>query len=175
MSRPVFIRQFASAEDLKREHPILNRSLDIIAGPKDPELQSYALQDPSVVTTDSRHRIFVTDVRAEAVHVFDFANSTYSRLYIRPFSAPLIAKSNDEKQQFSQNLQPTLTASSRPRASNPCLAISFRLPRNASKVDIRGKREVSRRSMNVLLENGRPVFRRNGNEVNAATSPDVGE
>lgn len=78
--RPVFIRQFASAEDLKREHPILNRSLDIIAGPKDPQLQSYALQDPSAVTTDSRHRIFVTDVRAEAVHVFDFANSTYSRL-----------------------------------------------------------------------------------------------
>lgn len=78
--QPVFVRQFASAEDMKREHPILSRSLDIIAGSKDAEPRSYALQDPSAVTTDSRHRIFVTDVRAEAVHVFDFANSTYSRL-----------------------------------------------------------------------------------------------
>ncbi len=80
IARPVFLRQFASAEDMKGEHSILNRSLDIVAGPKDAEPQSYALQDPSAVTTDSRHRIFVTDVRAEAVHVFDFANSTYSRL-----------------------------------------------------------------------------------------------
>ncbi|MGE5056992.1 MAG: hypothetical protein ACM3WP_22775 [Acidobacteriota bacterium] len=76
----VFVRQFASAQDIKHEHPILDRSLDIIAGAKDSEPQSYSLQDPSAITTDSRHRIFVTDVRAEAVHVFDFANSTYSRL-----------------------------------------------------------------------------------------------
>jgi tripartite motif-containing protein 71 len=80
ITHPIFVRQFASAQDIKREHPILNRSLDIIAGPKEAEPQSYALQDPSAVTTDSRHRIFVTDVRAETVHVFDFANSTYSRL-----------------------------------------------------------------------------------------------
>ena len=80
ISRPVFVRQFASAEDIKLEHTILNRSLDIIAGPKDAEAESYALQDPSAITTDSRHRIFITDVRAKAVHVFDFTNATYSRL-----------------------------------------------------------------------------------------------
>jgi DNA-binding beta-propeller fold protein YncE len=77
---PVFVRQFASAQDIRREHPILNRSLDIIAGPKDAEPQAYALQEPSAVTTDARHRIFVTDVRAEVVHVFDFANARYSQL-----------------------------------------------------------------------------------------------
>jgi len=79
-TRPVFVRQFASAQDVKREHPILNRSLDIIAGPKDAEPPSDALQDPSAITTDSKHRIFVTDIRAGLVHVFDFANSTFSRL-----------------------------------------------------------------------------------------------
>jgi streptogramin lyase len=77
---PIFVRQFASAEDITREHPILNRSLDIIAGPKDAEPQAHALQEPSAVTTDAKHRIFVTDVRAEVVHVFDFANTRYSQL-----------------------------------------------------------------------------------------------
>jgi DNA-binding beta-propeller fold protein YncE len=77
---PIFVRQFASAEDIKREHPILNRSLDIIAGPKDAEPQAYALQEPSAITTDARHRIFVSDVRAGVVHVFDFANARYSQL-----------------------------------------------------------------------------------------------
>lgn len=76
----VFIRQFSSGQDVKHQHPILDRSLDIIAGPKDPEPHNYALQDPYAVTTDSKHRVFVTDVRAEAVHIFDFAGSTYSRL-----------------------------------------------------------------------------------------------
>jgi DNA-binding beta-propeller fold protein YncE len=75
-----FVRQFASAEDIKREHPILNRSLDIIAGPKDAEPQAYALQEPSAITTDARHRIFLSDVRAGVVHVFDFANARYSQL-----------------------------------------------------------------------------------------------
>jgi DNA-binding beta-propeller fold protein YncE len=76
----VFVRQFSSGQDIQREHPILNRSIDIIAGPKDAESPNYELQEPYGVTTDSSHRVFVTDVRARAVHVFDFANSKYSRL-----------------------------------------------------------------------------------------------
>ena len=75
----VFVRQFSSGQDIKREHPILNRSIDIIAGPKEAEPPNYELQEPYGVTTDSRHRVFVTDLRARAVHVFDFANSKYSR------------------------------------------------------------------------------------------------
>jgi DNA-binding beta-propeller fold protein YncE len=39
-----------------------------------------ALQSPSVVTTDSRHRVFVADSEAKTVHVFDFTRSKYSRL-----------------------------------------------------------------------------------------------
>jgi hypothetical protein len=79
-SHLVFVRQFSSGQDIKREHPVLNRSLDIIAGRKDPEPPNYELQEPYAVTTDSSHRVFVTDVRAKAVHVFDFANWRYSRL-----------------------------------------------------------------------------------------------
>jgi len=78
--RLIFVRQFFSAEDVERGHPLLDRSLDIIAGPKDAEPPNYALQEPYAVTTDSGHRVFVTDVRAGAVHVFDFAKSKYSRL-----------------------------------------------------------------------------------------------
>ena len=79
-SHLVCLRQFSSGQDIQPAHPILNRSIDIIAGPKDAEPPNYELQEPYGVTTDSRHRVFVTDVRARAVHVFDFANSKYSRL-----------------------------------------------------------------------------------------------
>jgi tripartite motif-containing protein 71 len=75
-----FVRQFSSAQDVKREHPVVNRALDVVAGPKDPQLPIEALQQPYSVTTDSNHRIFITDVRAGAVHVFDFAHSKYSLL-----------------------------------------------------------------------------------------------
>ena len=72
-----FVRQFSSAQDVKREHPVVNRTLDIAAGHKDAELPIEALQQPYSVTTDSNHRIFITDVRAGAVHVFDFVHSKY--------------------------------------------------------------------------------------------------
>ncbi len=77
----IFVRDFSSAQDVKPLHTILNRSLDIIAGPKDLEPAADALQDPYSVTTDSAHRIFVTDIRAGAVHVFDFVHSRYSLLH----------------------------------------------------------------------------------------------
>jgi hypothetical protein len=78
--RLMFVREFFSAEDVESGHPLLDRSLDIIAGPKDAEPPNNAFQEPYAVTTDSGHRVFVTDVRAGAVHVFDFANSKNSRL-----------------------------------------------------------------------------------------------
>jgi DNA-binding beta-propeller fold protein YncE len=62
-------------------HPILDRTIDIIADPKDPETVVSVLQVPYGVAADSMHRVFVTDVGAKAVHVFDFANGKYSLLH----------------------------------------------------------------------------------------------
>jgi len=75
-----FVRVFSSADDVKPEHPVLDRTLDIIAGPADPVTRLDALRSPSAVTTDSNHRVFVADPGAEAVHIFDFVRSKYDRL-----------------------------------------------------------------------------------------------
>lgn len=77
-----FVRQFSSARDVSGpSHPILNKTVDIIAGPKEEEPAApSALQEPDAVTTDSNHRVFVTDIRAGLVHVFDFVHGQYSHL-----------------------------------------------------------------------------------------------
>lgn len=78
---PSFVRAFSSAEDIRKSlHPILNRSIDIIAGPKDDELRTDGLQSPSAITTDSNGRVFVADRGAKAVHIFDFVHGKYSLL-----------------------------------------------------------------------------------------------
>lgn len=75
------MRAFSSADDVRGPlHPVLDRSLDIIAGPKDPTPRLDALRSPSALTTDSNGRIFVADPSAKAVHVFDFVQSKYSLL-----------------------------------------------------------------------------------------------
>src|SRR5579884_2630581 len=78
----VFVRQFSSAEDVKGEsHPILNKTLDIIAGPReDLPPPTSVLQQPNAVTTDLNDRIFVTDAGTGTVHVFDFAQGEHSVL-----------------------------------------------------------------------------------------------
>jgi DNA-binding beta-propeller fold protein YncE len=75
-----FVRVFSSADDVRPLHPILDRTLDIITGPADPETRVDALQSPAAVTTDSNHRVFVADPGAKAVHVFDFIRSKYTCL-----------------------------------------------------------------------------------------------
>jgi len=60
-----FVREFSSAEDVKRAHPVLDRTLDIIAGPKQDGRPVDVLEIPYAVTTDSAHRVFVTDVGAK--------------------------------------------------------------------------------------------------------------
>ena len=75
-----FVRAFSSAEDVRRLHPVLDRTLDIIAGPKNPEPRADALQSPSAVVTDSDHRIFVADPGANVVQIFDFIHSKYGLL-----------------------------------------------------------------------------------------------
>jgi len=77
---PRFVREFSSAQDVKRDHPLLDRTLDIIAGPKTGETFVDVLQAPYAVTTDSAHRVLVTDLIAKKVHIFDFGHSKYSRL-----------------------------------------------------------------------------------------------
>lgn len=75
-----FVRAFSSADDVRPLHPVLDRTLDIIAGPADPVTREDALRSPSAVTTDSNHRVFVADPGAGVVHVFDFIRSKYGRL-----------------------------------------------------------------------------------------------
>lgn len=76
-----FVRAFSSSDDVKRPlPPILDRTLDIIAGPKDTGPRVDVLQSPSAVTTDSKGRVFVADPGAKAVHVFDFNRSKYHLL-----------------------------------------------------------------------------------------------
>jgi DNA-binding beta-propeller fold protein YncE len=76
-----FVRAFSSADDVRKGlPPILDRSLDIIAGPKDQEPHVDGLQSPSAVATDSNNRVFVADRGAKAVHIFDFVHGKYSLL-----------------------------------------------------------------------------------------------
>lgn len=76
-----FVRAFSSADDVRGPlHPVLDKTLDIIAGPKDPAPRVEALHSPSAVTTDSNDRIFVADPNAKTVHIFDFVHSKYGIL-----------------------------------------------------------------------------------------------
>ncbi len=75
-----FIRAFSSPSDLKPEHDVLNRALDIIAGPADPSTRVDALKSPVALTTDSGNRVFVADPAARAVHIFDLAHSRYGHV-----------------------------------------------------------------------------------------------
>jgi len=73
------VRAFSSSEDVGRAHPVFDKALDIIAGPKN-EDSVEVLQSPSALTTDSNHRVFVADPGANTVHIFDFVHSKYSHL-----------------------------------------------------------------------------------------------
>jgi len=80
-ANPSFVRDFSSADDVRKAlHPILDRSIDIIAGPKDDEPKVDTLHSPSAVTTDSNERVFVADRGAKVVHVFDFVHGKYGLL-----------------------------------------------------------------------------------------------
>jgi len=76
-----FVREFSSRDDvIKGLPPILEKSLDIALGPPDPRTLPDKLLKPIGVTTDSAHRVYVTDPFAAVVHVFDFENHKYSFL-----------------------------------------------------------------------------------------------
>jgi DNA-binding beta-propeller fold protein YncE len=73
-----FVRQFSSAQDVKRTHPVIDKTLDIVAGPKDETQTTDVLKSPTAITADSENRVFVLDAGSHAVHVFDFARAKYS-------------------------------------------------------------------------------------------------
>jgi DNA-binding beta-propeller fold protein YncE len=76
-----FLREFSGADDVAREtHPVLDRSVDIIAGPGEEHTSIDRMVAPYGVTTDRAHRVYVTDPDAGAVHIFDFERSKYSVL-----------------------------------------------------------------------------------------------
>jgi len=75
-----FVRQFSSAQDVKRDHPIIDKTLDIVAGPKDEVPVTDVLHNPRVVASDGQGRVFVLDGGSPAIHVFDFARGKYSLL-----------------------------------------------------------------------------------------------
>ena len=78
---PSFVRTFSSADDIRKSlHPILDRSIDIIAGPKDSEPRVEGLQSPAAIVTDSSDRVFVADRGAKTVHIFDFVHGKYGLL-----------------------------------------------------------------------------------------------
>jgi len=79
-ARLKFVREFSSAQDVKRAHPVLDRTLDVLAGTKEGDDRSSVLRNPYAISTDPQHRVLVTDVGAVAIHVFDFTHYRYSRL-----------------------------------------------------------------------------------------------
>ncbi len=78
--RPKFVGEFSTAEDVRRTHPLWDRTLDIVVGPRDHEKSTDVLRAPYAVTGGPGHRIYVTDLAMKKVHVFDFAQSKYSLL-----------------------------------------------------------------------------------------------
>ena len=78
---PKFLRQFSSADDVTHEaHPVLNKTLDIVAGPGETHPSIDRLAGPYGVTTDRTGRVLVADPEAGALHIFDFAQAKYFAL-----------------------------------------------------------------------------------------------
>jgi len=86
-----FVLEFSSAKDLKGvSHPILNKTLDIIAGPKEPSAPPPSeLQAPYAVTADTFHRVFVTDLSQALVHIFDFGKAEHSVIGANRLRSPM--------------------------------------------------------------------------------------
>jgi len=73
-----FVREFSGPDDVINGSPsVVNRSTDILFGRADPKPTGEKMSRPYSVTTDSAHRIFVTDPSEGLVHIFDFEKSRY--------------------------------------------------------------------------------------------------
>ena len=72
-----FVRSISSAQDVKPEHPVAERTLTVIAGPKENSETADVLEVPTAIVTDGAHRVYVADPGAHGVHVFDFDQSKH--------------------------------------------------------------------------------------------------
>ena len=75
--RLTFVRQFSSAQDVRRTHPVVDKTLTVVAGPKEAATREEVLQGPFAVAVDPTHRVFVLDAGSRSVHVFDFGRNKY--------------------------------------------------------------------------------------------------
>lgn len=76
-----FVRSFSSAQDIEGSlHPVLDKTVDIVAGPADPLVHVDSLQRPTAVIADSNQHVFVADPGGKEVHIFDFGRSKYGIL-----------------------------------------------------------------------------------------------
>jgi len=76
-----FVREFSGPDDVANAPPTaLDRSLDILFGHKDATPPGQKMSRPYSVTTDSAHRIIVTDPSEGLVHIFDFEKNRHSSL-----------------------------------------------------------------------------------------------
>jgi len=62
---------------VKQAHPVVDRTLTIIAGPKEGSATADVLEAPTAIATDAAHRLYVADPGKHGVHVFDFDQSRY--------------------------------------------------------------------------------------------------
>lgn len=69
-----FIRTISTEQELHMKRGFFARALDLIAGA--PEW--HRLVRPYAVTTDSKHRLIITDPGAQMIHIFDFEKSKYT-------------------------------------------------------------------------------------------------
>ncbi len=76
-NRATFVAEFSSARDVRRPHPLLDKTLDIAVGPRPDDPTVTVLQQPHAVFRTVDNRVFVTDTLTRKVHVFDFGNSKY--------------------------------------------------------------------------------------------------
>lgn len=74
---PTLVRQFSAAEDVRRTHPVVDKTLKVVAGPKEEATKEEVLQSPFAVAADASRRVFVLDSGSRSVHVFDFGRNKY--------------------------------------------------------------------------------------------------
>jgi hypothetical protein len=78
-----FFRSSSVADGHSEPTGTCDRVFDLLAGPADPR-EPGAPMSPNKVSTDSKHRVLVTDSDQRAVHIFDFVRRKYLQIGGKP-------------------------------------------------------------------------------------------
>jgi len=78
-----FFRSSSVADGLKEPPGTCDRVFDLLAGAADPK-EHGAPMYPNKVSTDSKHRVLVTDPDQRVVHIFDFVRRKYLQIGRKP-------------------------------------------------------------------------------------------